>query len=101
MYHHSLKEKKVLSQLFQNRIYLKIHKKYFVKQTAKDFRYYPSKKITKEMGPCTKINYKVSTSVLQNLYIRPGETFNLNQAISRIPGYCKAINGYQNLPFYG
>ncbi len=100
-YHNTLQQKKLINYMHQHHINIKIHKKYFAKYSAKDFVFYPSLKETKHMGPCTKTNYQVSASALQWLYITPGEIFNLNKAISRLPGYCKWINGNKILPFYG
>ena len=100
-YHNTLKQKKLLNTLHKERIYLKVPKKYFAKYTAENFNYYPSRKVTEHMSDCVETNYKTSLWPLNELLIKPGEIFNLNQAISRIPGYCTKINGYKKLPFYG
>lgn len=100
-YHNTVKQKQLINELSKRRVYIRIHKKYLAKYSAEDFQYYPTIKETKNMGPCTKTNYEVSAGPLNWLYIKPGEIFNLNQAISRLPGYCAGINGNQVLPFYG
>lgn len=100
-YYNTLKQKQIINYLEKNRINIKIHKKYFAKYSAKDFVFYPTLKETKHMSACVKTNYQVSAWPLDGLYVKPWEIFNLNAAISRLPNYCKSINGNKILPFYG
>jgi len=100
-YHDTISQKKVISALQYKKIYIKIPKVYFARYTVQKFNYFPAKKETKNMWSCTKTNYLVSSQVIDWLYLKSWESFNINKAISRIPWYCKGINWNKNLPFYG
>ena len=68
--------------------------------TIKDYRFYSVKKDVSNQGKCSKTNYKVALSALDKLYIQPQQSFNINEKIANLNGYCRGKSKNDYL-FYG
>ncbi len=78
---------------------ISIPKKIIAKELFLTYTFYVTKKNTTTLKPCTKQNYIVAFSSMDNVQIKAGETFTINDHISYLPGYCK-WRWPQNLKFY-
>lgn len=52
-------------------------------------------------GECSKINYRRALGILDGLYLKPGESFNINKALANLTGYCMGQNPGQYLFYQG
>lgn len=79
---------------------IRIPKKIIAKELFSTYTFYVTKKDTTQLKPCTKQNYIVAFSSMDNIQIAPEETFTVNDHIAYLPGYCKG-RWPQDLKFYG
>jgi len=100
-YHDSPAQKLLISKLEENNKNIRIHKKYFAKYMIEEYSFYPVRKYTDNIWDCALTNYLLSLSALDWLYLKPWDIFNLNDAISYLPWYCKALQNYKEMWFYG
>ncbi|USN55411.1 MAG: hypothetical protein H6765_02150 [Candidatus Peribacteria bacterium] len=84
----------LLLRLLSHRDYLiRIPKLYLAVQQIEGYSFYAATRDVSGYGTCRKTNYDLALEQLDTLFLKPGELFNMNRAISRLPGYCAGDGG--------
>ena len=65
------------------------------------YTFYVADKDISQLKPCTKTNYLLALSSVDQLLLKPGQQFNYNQHLEQLQGYCRWLSGDPGLPFYG
>ena len=77
-----------------------VPKKLIAFENLKDFGFYAVKKQNDFISKCERTNYSVAIKQVDGTYLEPGETFDLNKAISNQEGQCKGSGAEKHI-FYG
>lgn len=89
----------VIMYLMQHDIKVAIPKQYIARYHANNHGLYAvHKNDLEQQSSCARTNYLLAVRSLDGLRLEPGESFEINQHITDLPGYCR---GSKRFMFYG